>query len=345
MVLALSAVGVLASVPAAQACSLAHYPFGQAQWVDGRLHFVDGDRLLRVDGATETTLATGYLLSCAPHEGGLAVAGQDGLGADCSGADWLRLYVDGRVESEQDDEARVFPHGDQALVWRDDRLEPFSPAPGQDAGYPVPRDTWLVGATHEGKPVYQDRGDLVLGDVAVAIDGFADDAAHSADATAAVHYAAEGGAVLTELRPDGSVVQVSWPVAQGGVMGVVWADGWAVAAGERAYFLRDGSVLELGPAIAVGARGDQVAVFTQSGYTLYDDGEAVEAWTRGTGGLWTPTSTPSGTSQPVDATGQGVSASGAPPVDDGDGLPIPALPVAPLVAMLALAGVAMRRRR
>lgn len=345
---------LLLLAPAAEACSLAYEPFGQTAWdAEGRLRFVDFDRLQRVEDGRERTVAQGYFLMHAEGDGGLLVAGQDGLGSDCSGEPWLRWGPGGAVGAVAWERSgfgrppQVFPHEDGPLVAFDGKLWRWADGGlhGTDWSFPA---TYLLGVTADGRPVHQDGETVVAGAHAVQVPLYTSVAvAHNATATAVV-FAQEDEARLLLVSAGGVVSETRWPTGPDRSQpSVAWTGAeWVVAAGQRAYLVAGGSVTDLGvKAVAVGSRGPQPVAFQESGYTVFAGTRAVERWTR-EDGVWTLAAPePTSTASPVSASTSQTAAGEAPDADGGGffGRDAPAPPLA--WALAALGGLAARRRR
>jgi hypothetical protein len=357
---ALAVLALALAAPAGQACSLAFQPYDQASFHDDGLWFVEGDGLLHVDGLIEAREAEGFFLTYARlADGGLLVAGQDGLGADCSGDAWLELRDGDGVRWREEEGARVFPHALGPFVQRDREL--LRLVDGELAAYgTLPQDSYIIGWTTDGLPVVRDRGGLRFGARTLDLpSGDEPDVAEHDGLLGVAEAIWDNQAeayrdVVLHIVDGAAVTNVSWEVPGGWGAGIAWAGGWLVAAGGRAYLVTD-AVTDLGvdEARAVAHRGGQGVVFTDDGYVVFDGTRPVEAWDRNPAtGVWRPVAAETEPPRVVAASHEGpgpwvgeASGSGSassPPADDG-AFTIPA--VGPmLLAFAALALAAARRR-
>jgi hypothetical protein len=336
---------LLLLVPAGEACSLLYRPFDQAQW-QGELAFNDGGSLRRVDGAVERTVTDGWFLTYAQTSDGYLVAGQEGLGADCSGDSWLRLYRDGSVAWSRSTKATVFPHEDGAVVFMADKAYRLREGRLLDAAIGVPRDTWIFGITKDGQPVSYDGLVLRVGDYAFRTPSSDFAVAHSASETAVVRFL-DGDLLLSTTSGDGVLTNLAWPVGQD-LVDVAWADAWIVAAGGRAFRIVGDQVTDLGlrDVVAVGERGGQAVVFQSDGYTVFVGTLPVESSSRSPAGLWTakaPRADPSPVAGVTRSSTTGIHfpVEGGPADEDGRGAPS----LSAILPLLAILAVAVTRRR
>jgi hypothetical protein len=345
--LALAALSAVLLLPAAEACDLAFVPFDQPSWgEEGDLRFVEGDRLVRVQDGRETAVAQGFFLSYADGDGGLVIAGQEGLGADCSGTPWLR--ADGFERSGLDRNARVFQHEGGPLVVHEGRLWRWADGSLQRTEWAVPADSYVQGVTADGGPVYRSGETVVVGGHALPFPASEPYSVGHNGTHTAIASSGPQGARLLFVAADGTVDAVAWPAGEDWRTGVAWTGtGWIVTAGGRAFLVAPGpspAVTDLGvAAVSVGARGPQPVAFQQDGYTVFVADRAVERWTRD-GGRWTlgppaATATPS----PVAASSSQTSAGEAPEAGGDRGTPAPP-PAGALAALAAAAALASRRR-
>lgn len=297
----------LLAAPAAQACSLAYTPFAGATFDGGDLWYGDGTELRQARGAVEAAVADGFFLSFSVLDDGLLVAGQRGLGADCSGTGWVELRRGGqavwRREGAKAEDAAVLRSaagsfvriGGDVLRLDGDRLVPHASRWG---------DAWLVAVTDDGELVQQATDELRIGDRVMRLDGYLGVAGSHGGVVAVTASAPGGGRTTLHLVEGTQVRNVTWSNPEGWGSGLAWAgDAWHVIAGGRAYRVQDGVVTDLGvaEARAVAARGDQAAVFTEGGYTVFDGPAATEAWRRD-GGVWSPVPPEAGPAARVHAT-------------------------------------------
>jgi MYXO-CTERM domain-containing protein len=336
---------LLLVVPAGEACSLIHRPFDQAQW-QGELAFNDGGSLRRVEGAVERVVADGWFLTYAQTSDGYLVAGQEGLGADCSGDSWLRLYRDGAVAWTRAAKATVFPHEEGAVVFMADKAYRLREGRLVDAPLGVPRDAWIFGITNEGQPVSHDGLVLRVGDYAFRTPSADFAVAHSPSETAVVRFL-DGQLLLSKTAGDGVLTNLAWTVGQD-LVDVAWADAWIVAAGGRAFRVVGDQVTDLGlrDVVAVGERSGQAVVFQSDGYTVFIGTIPVEASSRGPAGLWSakaPRAEPSQVTGVTQSSTRGTHfpVEGGPSDGEGRGTPFPS---ALLLALALLAAAAVRRR-
>ncbi|HEX2065775.1 MAG TPA: hypothetical protein VHI93_03085 [Candidatus Thermoplasmatota archaeon] len=330
--------------PPAGACSLVHRPFDQPSW-DSALHYVDGEALHRVDGPIDTTLADGFFLSYGEAGDLVLVAGQEGLGGDCSGDGWLRLLRGSTPVWEKAGEARVWndPGGPIAqhagAFWRLRGTELVRlPAA-------VPSDAYVRGWTPQGEPVHRAPGAIVAGAIQVPREDVAGFEIHVARSGQATGIAFTDGTQATLLEVAGGKVRsITWPAGHGHG-GLAWADGWYALLGDRVYRVRDG-VTDLGvEGVSVGSRGGQAVVFSQEGYTVFEGTSPVAA-ARRVEGAWAPTAAGRDVSRPVaGAAWSDVEAGVVPPAGpSGSGtLGLAATSLLPALGAVGLA-LALRRR-
>lgn len=351
-------IAMLLLVPAADACSLAYQPWEKASFHDDGLWYVDGSSLRHVDGLVETAVAEAFFLSYARLPGDrLLVAGQDGLGADCSGDPWLELRDAGAVAWREETAARVFAHPLGPFVQMDRALLRLDGDELVAAGT-LAKDAYIVGWTTDGKPVTRDGGGL-------AFDGRSLPIPSGDEPEVAAHDGRLGAlealwdnraeaftAATLHVVADDAVTNVTWGVAGGWGDGLAWAGGWLAAAGGRAYLVTE-EVTDLGVADArnVAARGGQGVVFTDAGYVVFDGTQAVQAWERDPQTrLWRPAAIDTEPPRRVEheTTGPGRLLSdptGSRTATTGDGGTFTVPGAAPmLLALAALALAAVRRR-
>lgn len=337
--------GLLTLAPTVTACDIAWVQFDHPTFEHGPLRFVDGESLRRVElswGATESTEAEGTFLHFATVDADTAlVTGQDGLGADCSGREWLRLMRGGAIVWERKGDARVYaaPGGPYVVhdgaMWRldGDDLVRIGRAPFGEVS------AWRP----DGDPILREEGGVHIG------DGFLPVQANHAlvavhEAQVAVLEASEDEAVL-HIIEDGMARAARWPIPHGGIAGITWADGWGVIAGGRAYLVQD-SVLDLGlqGPVSITSRAGHLAVFTATGLVEFTQATADIAWERDDG-TWR-TALPDARFRNVDVSWgplvplEPASGGSAGEEDDVIDIPGPSLEM----AVLALAVVALRRQ-
>ncbi|MEK6986384.1 MAG: hypothetical protein AABX89_08420 [Candidatus Thermoplasmatota archaeon] len=346
----LGLLALLSALPSAQACSLLYVPFADPTW-DGALHYVDGGSLFRVDGWAETELEEGYFLSYATVGDRLLVSGQNGLGADCSGDDFLRLYEGDRLVWQRSGGSRVWPHekgpftklGDDYFRLVGEELVPYKV---DDRG------DYILGWTHDGKPMLRDRGTMRVGDLVVDVDlsGSEPAVAHNGQ-TSAFLFSEDNGrgpdrAHLWVL--DGDAWQVTrWTLPNDEEYApttLAWVDGWVGTVAGHAYRI-DGEVTDLDvQGVAVTVHGDSTVVFQEDGYTVFAETLPLEARER-RDGVWLPRQ-PNADPQEIDSEGERVPAEAGAPSTLG-GLSsrasrgTPALPLGLLAGAVLLAA---RRR-
>jgi uncharacterized protein (TIGR03382 family) len=361
---------VLVLLPGAGACTLAYQPIDHVTFDGELMWYVDGTSLRVRRGALDAEVANAFALSYVPlPDDGLLVAGQDGLGSDCSGRGWVELRRGGHLVWRQEERPRetdsylvndpedphvVFAHPQGPFVqtgrqvWR---LEGDELVEWVD----LPDHGWLIGWTADARPILNDgeARTVQVGDVQLTLsaNGFIWDVATDGRTTALVERRDWRDTVL-HLVEDGRASNVTWTPPEGFEPGVAWAGGaWIVGTGSRAYRVAGGSLTDLGVAdvIHVAAQGDRAAVFTEEGYVVFDGTVAVEAWKRD-GNLWTPTAV--GTEPPRGHAAQTAGPQDLPPApaagqDAGSGsspIPVPGLPPLAALALLSVAA-GLRRRR
>lgn len=350
----------LLGVPGAQACSLAYVPFSDATFHDDGLWYVDGSSLRHVQGGLESTAAEGFFLSYARLEGErLLVAGQDGLGADCSGDRWMELRDGDAVVWREERDGRVFAHPEGPFVQSGRSLLRLDGDDLVRVG-DLPEDAWILGFTTEGDPVLRDGGRVTFGTRALDLrEAYGEPAVAHHDGRLGVlevvwSEATEGAESASLHVVDGDRVRTAtWGLGEDWGFGLAWADGWYALAGGRAFLVTDDAVTDLGveDARAVAARGTHGVVFTETGYVVFDGTDAVEAWERsGAAGLWRPTAPDTQPARNVAATWDGdgqVQGTSSPPGDGhpGDEDGVVDVPASAAVALLALALAAATRRR
>ncbi len=86
--------GLLFILPGAQACSIAYQEFDQGALDGDTIAATLGQDVVRIDLATgrQLTIDEGYFPGVAANAGHLFVAGQETLGADCSGDGYLQVH-------------------------------------------------------------------------------------------------------------------------------------------------------------------------------------------------------------------------------------------------------------
>lgn len=369
--LQLAAVGALAlvlMVPGATACSLVHQPFAGAAFHGGELWYEELSELRHVQQGRETVVAEGYFLSFAVlPDDRLLVAGQDGLGGDCSGVGWLELRDGDDVVWRRQHDAQVFAHaagpfvaiqeGDRfdsreaPTLWRLEGDDLVAVGTGREPG-------WLLGFSAAGEPIEAADNGVHVGNRFIHLgdnNGVAAAGARGHE-VAILERVLEGPATLHVLDGDG-VGTRTWDVgdAWGTAVAPAGPDAWAVALGGRAYRVRDDGVHDLGIADVrtVAAHGEDgaVAVFTEAGYVVVEGDKSVSAWQRD-GASWRPVAAPTTSQRPVPSTaGDGTvlhasSTSGS--GSDDTGGDVWSVPASGSWAILALGGsllVAAVRRR
>lgn len=356
--------GLALAAPAAEACSLAYQPYDQPSFHDDGLWFVDGAALLHVDGLVETRVVEAYFLGYARlADDGLLVAGQDGLGADCSGDPWLELREGDTVRWRQEKGARVFAHPLGPFVQKDREL--FRLEDGELARVgTLPDNDYIVGWTTGGTPVARDSGSIHFDGRRLALPSGDEPAVSEHDGLLGVvevlwdNQLERSTSVALHVVHGDQVSNVTWelpPEQDAWGDGLAWAKGWLAAAGGRAYLVTD-KVTDLGVAgaRAVASRGEQGVVFTDQGYVVFDGTEPVEAWERDRQTrLWRPVSPTMQGGGDVEAEFEGPGPwlqqerrdEAALTVSGGDEGPFTVPGAGPLVVALAALALAAIRRR
>lgn len=354
----------LALLPGAAACSLAGQTFGQATFdlEDGDLWYVDGaGTLRRQHGALDTEVEDAFFLTYATLAGETQlIAGQDGLGADCSGQDWLELRRGGERVWRKDRQVEgdplfnanlgtsAFPHPLGPFAQLDGRFWRLDGDDLVEAGRPTP-GTWTLGFDAQGRPVEVAEKDAYVGGHRLPLTGYAT-AMASGDGMTAIVERIDWRITVVHFLVGDQVHNVTWTPPQGWEPTAAWSDVFVLSVGSRAYRVTaTGEVTDLGVAdvVAVAARGEHTAVFTEDGYTVFDGTQPIERWTRGDG-TWTPAAVPQARGSTVQAEvgAPYALAEGAPPGqvhEEGRGLGIPSAGLVGLLAVVAAAAFARRK--